>query len=161
VVLVLGIMSVSWFGLARHEVEVVGTIQAGMPKLSLPRVGEEDLADIFMGAIGIVLVLVAETLAAGRTFAAKHNYEIVPNRELFAMGAANLASGLFGGMIVGGGMSGTAANDAGGRTHTVLHYSGVGVGGTDSSVSPASISQLAGSRVGGDRRPCSCAPCRC
>jgi MFS superfamily sulfate permease-like transporter len=30
------------------------------------------------------------------------------------MGAANLASGLFGGMIVGGGMSGTAANDAGG-----------------------------------------------
>jgi len=70
VVLVLGIMSVSWFGLARHEVEIVGTIHAGMPRLSLPRVGEEDLADIFMGAIGIVLVLVAETLAAGRTFAA-------------------------------------------------------------------------------------------
>jgi high affinity sulfate transporter 1 len=129
VVLVLGIMSVSWFGLARHEVEVVGTIQAGMPKLSLPRVGEEDLADIFMGAIGIVLVLVAETLAAGRTFAAKHNYEIVPNRELFAMGAANLASGLFGGMIVGGGMSGTAANDAGGaRTQFSTIAASVSVG---------------------------------
>jgi MFS superfamily sulfate permease-like transporter len=65
-----------------------------------------------MGAMGIVLVLVAEGLAAGRTFAAKHNYQIVPNQELFALGAANLISGVFGGMIVGGGMSGTAANDS-------------------------------------------------
>lgn len=114
VVLVLGILSVSWFGLARHGVEIVGNIQAGMPSLNVPRIGEEELAAVFIGAIGIVLVLVAETLAAGRTFAAKHNYQIVPNQELFAMGAANLASGLFGGMIVGGGMSGTAANDAAG-----------------------------------------------
>jgi len=114
VVLVLGILSASWFGLEHHGVEVVGTIHAGMPSLTLPRVGEEDLADVLMGAIGIVLVLVAETLAAGRTFAAKHGYEIVPNQELFAMGGANLTSGFMGGMIVGGGMSGSAANDAAG-----------------------------------------------
>lgn len=114
VVLVVGILSVSWFGLDKHGVETVGTIHAGMPYLHLPRMGEEDLADIFMGAIGIVLVLVAEALAAGRTFAAKHKYEIAPNQELRAMGMANIASGLFGGMVVGGGMSGTAANDASG-----------------------------------------------
>jgi high affinity sulfate transporter 1 len=114
VVLVLGILSFSWFGLERHGVEVVGTIRAGMPTLSWPRVGEDELADVFIGAIGIVLVLVAEALAAGRTFAAKHNYEIVPNQELRALGMSNLVSGLFGGMIVGGGMSGTAANDAAG-----------------------------------------------
>ncbi len=117
VVLVLGVLSVSWFGLKQHHVEVVGTIQAGMPSLTLPRIGEDQLADIFVGAIGIVLVLTAESLAAGRTFAAKHKYEINPNQELCAMGAANIASGVFGGIIVGGGMSGTAANDsAGART---------------------------------------------
>ena len=117
VVLVLGILSVSWFGLEHRGVEVVGTIHAGVPSLTLPRIGEDDLADVLMGAVGIVLVLVAEALAAGRTFAAKNNYEIVPNQELFAFGLANLTSGLFGGMIVGGGMSGTAANDsAGART---------------------------------------------
>ena len=114
VVLVLGVLSVSWLGLKQHHVEVVGTIQAGMPSLSLPRIGEDQLADVFVGAIGIVLVLTAESLAAGRTFAAKHKYEINPNQELCAMGAANIASGLFGGIIVGGGMSGTAANDSGG-----------------------------------------------
>jgi sulfate permease, SulP family len=114
VVLVLGILSFSWFGLERHGVEVVGAIRAGMPSLSWPKIAEDDLADVFIGAIGIVLVLIAEALAAARTFAAKNKYEIVPNQELCAMGLANIASGLFGGMIVGGGMSGTAANDAAG-----------------------------------------------
>lgn len=114
VVLVLGILAVSGLGLKGHHVEVVGRIQAGMPSLSLPRIGEDDLGDVFMGAIGIVLVLMAEALAAARTFAAKHNYDIDPNQELRAMGAANIAAGLFGGLIVGGGMSGTAANDTNG-----------------------------------------------
>jgi MFS superfamily sulfate permease-like transporter len=113
-VLVLGILSVSWFGLERYGVEVVGTIRPGMPSLSWPRVGEDGLADLLIGSVGIVLVLIAEALAAGRTFAAKNNYEIAPNQELGAMGMANIASGLCGGMIVGGGMSGTAANDAAG-----------------------------------------------
>lgn len=112
VVLVLGIISTSAFGLEHHGVEVVGTIYAGIPSLRLPKVGEDAFADIFVGAIGIVLVLVAEALAAARTFATKNKYEINPNQELLALGAANVVSGLFGGMIVGGGMSGTAANDA-------------------------------------------------
>jgi len=114
VVLVLGVLFVSWLGLKQRDVEVVGTIQAGMPSLSIPRIGEDQVADVFVGAIGIALVLTAESLAAGRTFAAKHKYEVNPNQELCAMGAANIASGLFGGIIVGGGMSGTAANDSGG-----------------------------------------------
>jgi MFS superfamily sulfate permease-like transporter len=114
VVLALGILAVPWFGLAARHVEVVGTIQAGIPSLTLPRIGEDEWADVFVGAIGIVLVLMAEALAAAHTFAAKHKYEIDPNQELYALGAANVASGLFGGIIVGGGMSGTAANDASG-----------------------------------------------
>jgi high affinity sulfate transporter 1 len=129
VVLVLGVVSVSWFGLKEHGVEVVGTIQAGMPSLKLPRIGEDDLANVFVGAIGIVLVLTAEALAAARTFAAKHEYEINPNQELCAMGAANIASGMFGGIIVGGGMSGTAANDSGGaRTQLSTIASSIFVG---------------------------------
>ena len=114
VVLVFGVLSVSWFGLKGHGVEVVGTIHAGMPSLTLPRIGEDEIADVFVGAIGIVLVLTAEALAAARTFATKHKVEINPNQELCAMGAANIASGLLGGIIVGGGMSGTAANDSSG-----------------------------------------------
>ena len=114
VVLVLGTLAVPWFGLAQRGVEVVGTIHAEIPSLNWPAIGEDELADVFVGAFGIVLVLMAEALAAARTFAAKHKYEINPNQELCAIGLANVASGLAGGIIVGGGMSGTAANDAGG-----------------------------------------------
>jgi SulP family sulfate permease len=114
VVLVLGTLAVPWLGLTQRGVEVVGTIHAGIPSLSWPKIGEDELADVFVGAFGIVLVLMAEALAAARTFAAKHKYEIDPNQELRAIGVANIASGLAGGIIVGGGMSGTAANDAGG-----------------------------------------------
>lgn len=129
VVLVLGILAVPWFGLHERGVEVVGTIHAGWPSLSVPRIGEDDLASLFVGAVGITLVLMAESLAAARTFAAKHEYEINPNRELSAMGAANVASGLAGGIIVGGGMSGTAANDANGaRTQLSTIVSALSVG---------------------------------
>ena len=114
VVLVLGILSVSWLGLDQRGVEVVGRIGGGMPSLHLPTIGEGEFSDVFMGAIGIVLVLIAEALAGARTFATKHHYEIAPNQELLAMGMANVASGVFGGIIVGGGMSGTAANDTAG-----------------------------------------------
>lgn len=114
VVLVLGTLAVPLFGLHQRGVDVLGTIQSGMPSLSWPRIGEDEVADVLMGAIGIVLVLVAESLVAARTFATKHKYEINPNQELRAIGAANIASGLVGGIIVGGGMSGTAANDASG-----------------------------------------------
>jgi len=56
-VLILGIFSTWWFGLERHGVEVVGSIRAGMPSLNWLRLGEDDLSDVFIGAIGIVLCL--------------------------------------------------------------------------------------------------------
>ncbi len=49
VVLVFGILSTTWCGLEHHGVEVVGTIHAGLPTLTLPRIGEEDLGDVFIG----------------------------------------------------------------------------------------------------------------
>jgi sulfate permease, SulP family len=56
VVLVLGILSSSLFGLQAHGVEMVGTIQAGMPSPTLPRVVGADAANLFIGTFDIVLV---------------------------------------------------------------------------------------------------------
>ena len=128
VVLVLGILSVGWFNLERHGVEIVGSIPTGLPVLGLPPVARNEMPNLFAGALGIVLIVYAEALAAARTFAGKHNYDINPNQELAALGAANVASGLSQGMIVGGGMSGTAANDSGGaRTQLAAIVSSLAV----------------------------------
>jgi high affinity sulfate transporter 1 len=114
VVFVLGILAVQQFGLDRHGVEIVGSVRAGLPHLRVPEISRNELFDLLTGAVGIVLIAFAEALAAARYFAAKYKYEINPNRELAAMGLANIASGLTQGIVVGGGMSGTAANAAGG-----------------------------------------------
>jgi sulfate permease, SulP family len=114
VVLVLGIWAAGYFQLNTKGVEIVGSIQTGVPKFGIPLVSRDELSDLFAGAMGIVLIIVSEALAAGRTFAAKYRYDIAPNQELAAIGAANIASGLSQGFIVGGGMSGTAANASGG-----------------------------------------------
>ena len=55
-----------------------------------------------------------ESISVARSFAQKHGHEIDPERELTAIGMANLATGLFRGFPVGGGMSQTAINDMGG-----------------------------------------------
>jgi MFS superfamily sulfate permease-like transporter len=58
-----------------------------------------------------------ETMAAARTFAARDDPSIDANRELLAIGAANVAAALVGGLPSGGGTSQTAvANDAGARS---------------------------------------------
>lgn len=70
-------------------------------------------------ATGLALVLFAESIGAARTFASKNGYEVDANQELRALGIANAASAIFRGMQVGGGTSGTAANDANGAQSQV------------------------------------------
>jgi MFS superfamily sulfate permease-like transporter len=69
------------------------------------------------GAAGIALVSFADTSVLSRTFALRGGYEVDPNQELVALGAANIASGLFQGFAVSSSASRTpVAAEAGART---------------------------------------------
>jgi MFS superfamily sulfate permease-like transporter len=70
-------------------------------------------------AIGIVLVAYSEALGVAREFAEKHGYDVDPNQELTAHGLTNVVSGLFGGMIAAGGMSGSAVKEGAGARSQV------------------------------------------
>jgi SulP family sulfate permease len=83
----------------------------------LPQVSLGDLTYLITGAIGIVFLAVGESLGGARSFAAKHRYEINPDQELIALGAANISAGLFQGFTVDASLSSTAtADEAGERT---------------------------------------------
>jgi high affinity sulfate transporter 1 len=97
-----------------HGVDVAGTLPKGLPQLSWPDVPLSSWLALVPAAIGIVLVSFSEALGVAREFADKHGYEVDANRELTAHGAANLVSGLFGGMIAAGGMSGSAVKEGAG-----------------------------------------------
>ena len=85
---------------------------SGLPHPGLPMLTWNDWLQAAPAAVGLVLVLFAESMGAARTFASKNGYDVDPNQELRALGFANIASGIFRGMQVGGGTSGTAANDS-------------------------------------------------
>jgi high affinity sulfate transporter 1 len=101
--------------LSESGVAVVGAVSGDLPSLVLPRL---DLASVMWpAAAGIALMSFTESIAAARAFAAPGDPRPLPNRELFALGAANVAGGLLGAMPAGGGTSQTAVNRmAGART---------------------------------------------
>ena len=101
-----GILASWWLGLDAHGVATVGHIPQGLPSVTLPSL---DLAlPLLPGALGIALMSFTESIAASRAFVGQSDPPIDPNRELVALGAANLAGALFGAMPAGGGTSQTA-----------------------------------------------------
>jgi sulfate permease, SulP family len=114
VAVAFGIVVVSLFDLDDHGVAIVGDVESGLPSFGLPDTGFSDYLDIAPAAVGIMLVGFAEGLGAAKTYAARHHYDVDPNRELIGLGAANLGSGLSSGMVVNGSLSKTAVNGSAG-----------------------------------------------
>jgi MFS superfamily sulfate permease-like transporter len=111
-VIVASILASSW--LAAHGVALVGPIHLalGMPALALP--SGAGWLPVTEFALALMFILYAESYGSIRTFAVKRDDEVQPNRDLLALGAANIVSGLFHGTPVGAGYSATAANAAAG-----------------------------------------------
>lgn len=112
---------------ANYGVDVAGTLPQGLPSVSLPRVSLSTVLVMFLPAMGIVLVAFSEALGVAREFAGKHHYEIDPDQELNAHAFTNFASGLFGGMIAGGGMSATAVKEGAGAKTQISNLIAWGV----------------------------------
>src|SRR5262249_50462332 len=75
------------------------------------------LEDLVGAAAGLALVCFTSMMLTARSFAARNRYDIDPDREFAALGAANLAAALSQGFAISGADSRTAMSDAsGGRT---------------------------------------------
>ncbi len=109
---VLGIAAAGFLGLNRFGVALTGHIPAGIPTPAIPDLSL--MRSLWPGALGIALMSFTESIAAGRTFARHDDPPLHPNRELIALGAANLAGGFFQGFPAGGGTSQTAVNSRAG-----------------------------------------------
>jgi SulP family sulfate permease len=116
-VVVAAILAVWGLGLSTQGVSIVGEVPAGLPGFHVPAVDAAFLTQLLPAAATIALVSFMEAISVGRTFAQAHRYDIHPNRELIALGFANMAGGVTGGYPVAGGFSRTAVNvRAGART---------------------------------------------
>jgi high affinity sulfate transporter 1 len=100
VAVLVGIAAVTLFDLDEEGVQVLGVLPQGLPTLAFPAVELADLGALFSGALGIALVAVADTTVLSQSLAAQRDETVDPNQELRALGAANMAAGLFQGFAI-------------------------------------------------------------
>lgn len=112
IVLVLGIVSVPWLAAHVGGVALVGTVDLGLISARIPSLDPETWFRAGELALALMLILFAESYSSVRGAALRHDERIDVNRELLALGVANLASGLLQGVPVGAGYSATTANES-------------------------------------------------
>lgn len=111
----LSIIAAPALDLTAHGVKVVGTLPTGLPVLGLPNITLSTLGTLVLGGLAVFFVGLSESLAAAREMSEKHDYSINASQEMIAQGAANAASGFFGGFVVGGSLSKTTVADNAGQ----------------------------------------------
>lgn len=114
VILLLGIILSNNVNLADYHIALVGPTPLKFPALGVPQLSVDKWLQLAELACGLLIIIVAESWGSIRSISLNHGHTVEPNRELFALGAANLLSGLFQGMPVGAGFSASVANEQAG-----------------------------------------------
>lgn len=98
-------------------VAMLPPLPAGLPGPALPAFHLADLRSLVPGAIALAFLVFAEGIVLARTLAARRREPLDANREMTALGVANLGASLLGGYSVGAsGSRSITADAAGGRT---------------------------------------------
>ncbi|MGY6695234.1 MAG: SulP family inorganic anion transporter [Roseinatronobacter sp.] len=103
--------------LDQHGVAIVGDIPRGLPQMGLPAFDLTLIQLLLAPALMIAIVGYVESISIAQTLAAKKRQFVDPDRELVALGLANLGAGVSNAMPVTGGLSRSIVNyDAGAAT---------------------------------------------
>jgi len=124
VMVVLAIAATSVFHLADHGVSLVGVLPKGFPPLTVPHVRLSDFGPLFAGALGIVVVSLADTISTASAFAARTGQEVNGNGEMIGIGVANVAAGFFQGFPVSTSGSRTAVAERSGARSQLTGVTG-------------------------------------
>ena len=117
VAVIVGIGASTYLDLPGKGVKVVGDLPQGFPPFTLPLVSVGDIGLLVVGALGITLVALADTISTASAYARRTKQPVDGNQEMVGIGAANVLAGLFQGFAVSTSGSRTAvAFKAGARS---------------------------------------------
>jgi high affinity sulfate transporter 1 len=116
-VAVVGAMVLTALLSLSDDLPVVGALPQGLPAPALGGLQWADVAALALPAAGIALVAFTDSAVLSRTLAARRGETVSGSREMGAIGAANIAGGLFGGFPVSASSSRTpVAEQAGSKS---------------------------------------------
>lgn len=103
--------------LGAHGVALLGPVPTGLPRFGLPDVGLDMVPALLGTAISLFVVILAQSAATSRAYAARFNEVSDENRDLVGLALANVAAGLSGTFVVNGSPTKTEiVVSAGGRS---------------------------------------------
>ena len=103
--------------LASHGAALIGPVPRGLPSLELPALGWHDITRLAGAAAVLFVVILAQSAATSRAYAAKYQEADNENMDLVALGAANVAAAFSGTFVVNGSPTKAEMVDsAGGRS---------------------------------------------
>jgi high affinity sulfate transporter 1 len=120
---VIGAIALSWVIDLGQHVHVLGSVPSGLPHVGLPRITWRWalIAKLIPTAFSMFVVILAQSAATSRAYAARYNEFFSENVDLVGLGLANIGAGLSGTFVVNGSPTKTQMVDsAGGRTQLSL-----------------------------------------
>ena len=100
--------------LSSHGVQTIGAVPRGLPHVAWPSVPSSDLRELALAALSAFVVIVAQSAATSRAYAAKFDDDFNENLDIVGLGLANIGAGLTGTFVVNGSPTKTAMVDEGG-----------------------------------------------
>ncbi len=125
---VIGAIIASWALNLGEHVHVLGAVPSGLPHIGLPEVkwSWELIGKLLPTAFAMFVVILAQSAATSRAYAARYNERFSENTDLVGLGLANIGAGLSGTFVVNGSPTKTQMVDsAGGRTQLSLLFTTV------------------------------------
>jgi sulfate permease, SulP family len=111
--------------LAGHGVRVLGPVPRGLPSLALPALGLHDTVALLGPAASIFIVILAQSAATARAYAAKYAEPFATDTDLIGLAAGNVGAAFTGTFVVNGSPTKTEIqDDAGGRSQLAMLVTG-------------------------------------
>jgi sulfate permease, SulP family len=123
VAVVAAIAASDWLDFKGHGIAIIGPVAGGLPHLALTglfsirTMNWKELELLMTVSASCAVMILTQSAATARIFAAKHHQEVNENNDLFGLSAANAASALCGAFVVNGSPTQTAMMElAGGQS---------------------------------------------
>jgi sulfate permease, SulP family len=102
-----------------HGIAVIGPVAGGLPQFKLPLVSWSDLPPLLSVAASCSVMIITQSAATARVYAARHEQQLDENADLAGLSAANAAAGLSGTFVVNGSPTQTAMVEGAGAQSQV------------------------------------------
>ena len=100
-------------------VAVIGPVAGGFPHVGIPEVSSRDLLSLTSISASCCIMIVTQSAATARIYAARHHQQLDENEDLAGLSAANAMAGLSGTFVVNGSPTQTAMVESAGAQSQV------------------------------------------